>query len=262
MNNRLDFIYDLQSNPLIPNRDDFLKLLPKEKMAPESDLVPHNNINFAELKQIISENQLLAQSNIQSGIYTIWRIFQDSENVTFLTDGVEDKLKLDSFIEKQFSHLSTTTVTFKKAITGVLEGVIGSALSDQFALPKREKQRFKSVITLVTRMLHTVFLTIGDNSLEQYISIFSRFIIKENTSQIINPKFVLDLLIDDEQKLNFSPFIEMFEAKLTNLFEQLEVLLMNYQLLNRFFLKLTQIQHLSQIVVKPLRRRVQVFQIF
>ena len=76
MSNKMEFLYELEHNPLIPNRDEFMLLKKDHKMLiPDYGLafIPHYNFNA--ILNRLSTNHLFGYRYIQEGIYKIWKIF-------------------------------------------------------------------------------------------------------------------------------------------------------------------------------------------
>ncbi|OHT05113.1 Dynein heavy chain family protein [Tritrichomonas foetus] len=222
MNNQLDFIYDLRLNPLMPDRDAFLNLLPEEEPVPESGLVDHEPINFPLILKNISTNLLFANGNILHGLMTIWGIFQDSKRLVFLTSGYDEVLPLDEFVTKQYQQLSSTTKLFKGSMQETLEGVIGATMNDEMGYNRqKEKAKYSKMIVLSTRMLHTILLQIVENTVDQHMSLYKKFIENE-TPRKPTPQFSIDFVFQDEKELQFVPSIETFRDQLLSLLVQLE----------------------------------------
>ena len=181
MNNELSFIYDLRHNALIPDRDAFLRLLPKPKPAPESGLVPHIEFNLMQKIEAFIRPQLYANSHILHGMQSIWGIFLDSMGLAFLTGGYNSEfLTLDEFVSKELQELKNTAKVFRGDIQETLEGVVTSTLNDE-SVANRETERHKYIkmVLLTTRMLHVTVLTVTITSLEQFSYIFTKYFEKE-----------------------------------------------------------------------------------
>ena len=222
MNNQLDFIYDLKLNPLLPDRDDFLRLLPPEEEVPESGLVDHNEVDFDGTLDEINNNSLFANGNILHGLLTIWGIFQDSKDLVFLTKGYEEILPLDSFITKQNQQLTSTTKLFKVSMQETLEGVIGATMNDELGHQRqKEKQKYSKMIILATRMLHTVLLQLVQNTVQQHMSLYNKYLKMDQPTPHV-PQFAIDFIFKDHKELDFIPSIDTFREQILSLLSQLE----------------------------------------
>ncbi|KAK8861158.1 hypothetical protein M9Y10_012853 [Tritrichomonas musculus] len=222
INNQLDFIYELKLNPLMPDRDAFLSILPIPEPVPDSGLVDHAPIDFSNVLKNVSNNLLYANGNILHGLMTIWGIFQDSKNLVFLTNGYNETLPLEEFITRQNQQLTSTVKLFKGAMQETLEGVIGSTMNEEMGYNRnREKQKYSKMIILSTRMLHTVLLQLVENTVDQHMSLYKKYLESENPILLI-PQFTLDFTFHDSKKLQFMPTIDTFHEQLLFLLEQLE----------------------------------------
>ena len=220
-NNKLEYKWDIEHNPLIPNREEFLQLFKDPPPVPECGLVPHNEVNFDELFEYFAENSLMGTPPIQAGLYTIWGIFQDSTSLTFLTNGYNETITLDDFISRQYTHLDETTKKFKKSIEDTLEGVITSTVSESAQnIKPKEKFKYQNMIILTTRMLHTVLMKIIQSTIDHYLSLYSKYLTDEYLE--IDPQFSIILELNENKEISFNPTIEKFKSELTSLLLQLE----------------------------------------
>ncbi|OHT14597.1 Dynein heavy chain family protein [Tritrichomonas foetus] len=221
-NNRIEFTYELEHNPMIPNRDEFVEFLSKGESPPKVfGLIEQNNYDMKEMIHSMSELHLMANHRILEGLYIIWGIFMDSEMLTLLTDGFPELLSLRDFIVKECNHLEYITKQFKDSIQETLEGVITSTVSDSMNTVKAyEKRRYQSMITLTQRMLHTVLLQITENTLDVFLSLFSRYL-KESFEKV-DPQFSIKLTTDEDRNLDFSPKLQSFDDELFDLLKKLE----------------------------------------
>ena len=223
MNNVLDFFYQLDNNPLIPERNDFLLLKPVPPPVPYSALVDHPEYNFAETLQIISERHLMGQPHIQHGLYKIWRIFQDSRYLSFLDQGYNEMMELDAFVSKEIDHMTETAKNFKGSIQSTLEGVITATLSEQMNSSKaRDKERYEGMVNLTTMMLHTVLMSIVESTLGQYTGLYTHFLEARHITEKRDPQFLVDFKFLNHSELNFSPTIDEFKDKLLGILLRLE----------------------------------------
>lgn len=220
VNNRLEYKWIVEHNPLVPNREEFMQIFKPPPPIPENGLIPHNEVNFQDLLEYTAENSLMASPHIQSGIYKIWGIFQDSMNSTFLTNGFSDTLTLEEFISRQFAHLDTTTKKFKNSIQGTLDSVISATVTESIdnAKPK-EKQKYQNMVNLTTRMLHTVLLKIIQNTVEYYLSLYAKYLTDERLK--LHPQFSIIFQLDENKQISFSPTIDKFKSQLSGLLTQL-----------------------------------------
>ena len=141
-NNRIAFSYEIEHNPMIPNRDEFIEYLYSDsynwksigtytnganseftknveyEMKDETSfgLVERWNFNINSIIQKMSNLHLLANPKILEGLLIIWGIFQDSVELTLLTDGFNELLSLDDFVEKELNHLKNVSKNFKDSI--------------------------------------------------------------------------------------------------------------------------------------------------
>ena len=221
-NNRIEFTYELEHNPLIPNRDEFVEFLTVEpKPVRHYGLVDKIDFDMNEAIAHMTDLHLMGNRRILEGLYTIWGIFVDSYSLTLLTDGYPDLLSLNDFVEKERSHLQSTTSRFKDSIQETLESVITSTISDSLsAVNSNEKRKYQNMVTLTQRMLHHVLLQITDNTLKKYSSLFTKYIKKSESSfeEKIQPQFRITLVkTDDTQILDFVPKLQEFHDSLIDL---------------------------------------------
>ena len=220
-NNRLEYEYDLKHNPLLPNRDEFMQLFKDPPPAPEYGLVCEPPIDFKETLMKLNSMHLYANINILQGLKTIWATFQDSINVTFLTDGYPDLMPLDEFMSAEYQQLESTAKTFKSTMQEALESSIGATINDEIGGAKgSEKQKFEKMVTLATRMLHTVLLTIVDNTVEKYLHLFTRYLTNDKIKT--KPQFTVDLIFSEERQISLLPSINSFHEQFVALLVSLE----------------------------------------
>ena len=233
MNNKLEFIYELKLNPLIPNRDDFLSLLPPPKPVPEYGLVCKVNYNFNKLLNFISDTGLVANSNILGGLTSVWKVFYDSADETFLCDGYKEILTLKEFITRQTTQLADTAKIFKGTIQETLEGVISSTMCELNPEEQAKNHiKYQKMVNLTSRMLHTVLLKIVFNTVQNYLEIFKHFLIDEGKIFLI-PQFTLEFtFLEDEKKLDLIPSIDNFNQEILSILSLLESTLSNLPAVN------------------------------
>ena len=180
MNNELKYIYELQHNSKIPDRDTFLSLLPKEPEIKENALVDHVDYDFYSKMKKFKKSIIYINSHILNGMQTIWGIFIDSEKMAFLDGGFNELLPLEQFVSRQYSTLSATAKVFKGQIQETLEGVITATVNDEVVVDREnEKGRYEKMVLLTTRMLHMIMLSIVDDTLEKYENVFTRYFRKK-----------------------------------------------------------------------------------
>ncbi|KAK8888098.1 hypothetical protein M9Y10_039159 [Tritrichomonas musculus] len=233
MNNKLEFIYQLELNPLIPMRDEFLALLPKPKPVPEYGLVCKVNYNFRKILNQITENGLVANGNIMGGLRSIWKVFHGSLKSTFLLDGFPELLALKDFVDKQKEQLTDTAKIFKTTIQETLEGVISNTMCEFTAIGQQKSHdQFQKMMNVTSRMLHTVLLTIVDNTVNNYLKLFDHFLIEEGKI-FLTPQFTLELTFSEEQrKLDLIPSIDVFNESVLSLLSLLEFTITDLPVVN------------------------------
>ena len=221
-NNRLEYKWDIIHNPLIPNREEFMQLFPDPPPVPESGLVKHSEFDFVKTREKFSKKYLMGNPNIQATLFTIWKILEDNANVIFLVDGFNDTIQLDDFISRQCAHLDTTTKSFKNSIQETLNGIITSIINEnKYQINKSfDKPKFQKMLTLSTRMLHTVLLKIIKNTITKYILFFSKYLTPESVE--LKPQFFISLEFGEDKRLSFSPTINRFKEQLAALLNSLE----------------------------------------
>ena len=221
MNNQMAFIYDLKLNPLIPDRDDFLDLLPEPDPVPYSGLVDHVPTDINKLIKRVTKCHLMASSNVLKGLVTIWGIFQDSREAAFLSNGYPEELSLDEFIGRQFQQLDGTAKLFKGSIQDTLESVVGATLNEELHYNRlKEKAKYERMVILISRMLHTILMHIVDNTVSNYNGIFDKFL-QEKAKNMYEPQFTVSLTFQ-ENHLDFVPSVTSFSEKILSLLDQLE----------------------------------------
>ncbi|OHT09102.1 Dynein heavy chain family protein [Tritrichomonas foetus] len=224
LNNKLEFFYELEHNPLIPNRDDFLTLLPTPPPIPKYGLVTRVDYNFQELLKTLEGKLLLANANMLTGIISIYKIFQQSLEFTFLTDGYENEMiSLEEFTNREQKQLSEMTKHFKTSIQETLESALGATLVDEpdFHTNLNTKARFQRLMTLLMRMLHTILLTIVGNTLKKYASLYEKYLITE-TWMFVSPQFEAELIFTEEKVFDCSPSLDTFREQILSLLFSLE----------------------------------------
>ncbi|EAY20056.1 Dynein heavy chain family protein [Trichomonas vaginalis G3] len=222
MNNQLEFLYDLEHNPLIPNRDEFLNLFEKKEENTKYGLVCVPHYNFQEIFERFRSNFLKSNQFILQGLLTISATFQQSLSMNFLTNGWDEVLTLDEFVKRQEAELDSTCKLFKTSIQETLESVISSTMNDN-TMPQdhqQEKMIYQKMVTLTQRMLHTVLLDLISNTLKNFASLFNRY--QGEGSNLIPPQFHIDLVLSKENKINLSPTIDKFHEKILSLLQLLE----------------------------------------
>ena len=228
INNEMEFISELESNPLIPNRNEFLELKPSQKPVPQNGLVDHASYDFDSLLSQISNTFLMAQPQILKGILTIWRIFQDSVSLSLLDEKYEKIVTLEEFAQLEDKHLHETAQTFKKQIQDTLEGVMGNTVPDQSNVVKKDKVRFVNMVNLTTQMLHTVLLTIVENTLNKYTSLFTKY--NKDTdidyTERLHPQFSTTLVLTNK-KLDYEPSIDQFKEQFLHILDNLDTVVNN-----------------------------------
>jgi hypothetical protein len=216
-------MWDIEHNPLIPNREKFLQLIPRSEPVPPNGLIPHVDYDFQAVLESVSELHLMAYSHIQAGMLKIWGIFEDSSLLTLLTDGFPETVEPEDFVSRQYLHLDKTTKGFKGSTQETLERVISTTVSENIATIKpKEKQRYSNMIGVTTLMLHTSLVKIIDNTLATYLSLFQRYLPLDKLQGKMMAQFSLILEIDSEKKLNFAPTIPKYKDELVNLVTTLE----------------------------------------
>jgi len=220
INNELDFKFQLQHNPLIPNRDDFLDLFSHDIVGKSNGLVEHVNYDFNQILQVINQSHLFASGNVLKGLQTIWKTFMNSVEITFLFEGFEQMMTLDDYMTKQYEKLESTAKSFKSSMQDTLEGIIGSTMNDEFSLNRnREKIKYQKMVTLATRMLHTVLLSIVENTLKKYSSLFLMYSQNDISS---SPQFKVELVLNKNFRLDIVPSLETFTEQILNLLVNFE----------------------------------------
>ncbi|KAK8860630.1 hypothetical protein M9Y10_012295 [Tritrichomonas musculus] len=224
LNNKLQFLYEIDNNPLIPDRDEFLELnrqnLKEERI--EYGLIEKLDYDFTSLFKTISQIHLFADKNIMEGIFSIWSIFQDLKNVKFLREDFNETLQLSEFITYQHEHLNDTTKRFKTSIEETLNSVLGNIMTENMSnLIDSVNVKYEKMATLTTRMLHTILLDIVKATLESFLYIFNKYL-SSNKDTIIEPQFVIVLVMNNEKKLDFAPSLHDFSENILLILSQFE----------------------------------------
>ncbi|KAK8866475.1 hypothetical protein M9Y10_009438 [Tritrichomonas musculus] len=246
MSNKMEFLYELEHNPLIPNREEFLLLKKDHKMLiPDFGLafIPH--YNFKAILNRLSTNHLFGYRYIQEGIYKIWRIFQNSKNITFLNDSFNKVLTLEDFVTRQYQHLNDTTKSFKSSIQTVIDRVItktmksipkANALNTNANIVNKLNEMLQKMGILTARMLHTVLLDIVEDTLIEYGKLYTRYKDKNKEN---DPQFFIEIYFHEEaSKLSFMPTTDTFKDQLLSLLQQLETSVADLPVLNSAKVKL------------------------
>ncbi|OHS98393.1 Dynein heavy chain family protein [Tritrichomonas foetus] len=223
LSNKMEYIYELEHNPLIPNRDEFMLLKKDHRLlVPNFGLafIPH--YDFKEVLNQVQSRHLFANQYIQEGVYHIWKIFQNSNHIIFLNKGFNKILTLEDFVTRQYQHLNDTTKQVKESIQTTIEKVITNTKKNQPKDPinnSRNNEMFQKMAVLTSRMLHTVLLEIVHQTLLNYGKLFTRYLDESNDEE---PQFYIDVYFRDMTKLEFIPPTETFEDQLLSLLQQLE----------------------------------------
>ncbi|OHT13633.1 Dynein heavy chain family protein [Tritrichomonas foetus] len=233
LENQLEFEYELEQNPLIPYRDEFLSLRPPQPPVPSCGLVCRTSFSFQKILNRIIETNILAEPFLQEGIFGVWEIFQNTESLVFYTSGFPSEiLTLEEFITRQKKLLESTSNSFKKSIQDTLEGVIVSTITSQpDSMNSQNYGKFKKMVIVTVRMLHTVLLRIVQETLTQFLSLFGKFSIKNPNEEICfvikdntyHPQFIVDLVFNKENgKLESNPSYDSYQNEIGELLNILE----------------------------------------
>ena len=222
INNQLDFIYELEHNPLIPDRDEFLNLFDRKSPRTDYGLVAENAIDFTSLRDMIESNLLLANPHVLQGLLTISATFQNSSTLAFLAGGYDELIKLEEFMGRQTTGLEQTCKLFKSSVKETLEAVISSIMNEEFSLSRsRVKISYQKMITFIQRMLHTVLLDMIESTLRSYSYLFTRYIDSES-AHLLPAQFDVSLVINGDNKLDTSPSLSVFRSSILGLLSRLE----------------------------------------
>ena len=224
LNNKIAFFYELEHNPMIPDRNEFLTLIPVPKPIPQYGLYVHVNYDYPELLKTIENKLLMANPNMLTGIISIYKIFQESLTLTFLNHGYpSETLPLEEFIDREEKKLTEMTQFFKSNIQETLESAISATMVNEndFNTNQNTKMRFQRLIVLLMRMLHTVLLTIIDNTLTQYSSLYEKYIFSNKWVYNL-PQFQCELILSDENLLDCKPSLNEIKEKSISLLTLLD----------------------------------------
>ena len=214
MNNRFQFEYDIVHNGLIPDREEFMKLFPKPKPAPYCGLVFTGRHSFVRSLNILSNIHLKSVSHLLEALQEIWRILINRESLLLLNGPFHELLRLESYLDRQEELLNSTTSVFKKAIEAALESAISATVYDEaVAQEPGEKARFKRMVLLTARMMHTFLFDIIGRTLHEFSSLFN--------NQDQDPQFSIDLDFQ-EAKLCLVPSPEVFKDSILKLLVHLD----------------------------------------
>ena len=221
ISNKMEFLYDIEHNNLIPNRDEFLLLIKeKQKLVPHSGLSFSMHYNFNDILQTIILNHLFANKYIQEGLFHLWNIFQIKSETTFLINHFPKALPLDEFITKQYQYLADTTKEVKDSVEKTIDSTVANFIQNQ----SKEKSNsttnnevFQKMAILMARMLHTVIYQIVSQTLDGYEYLFSKYLKEESKEK---PLFFIDVYFKDLVTLETMPAIEVFEDQLISILEQ------------------------------------------
>ena len=224
LNKKLEFFFELEHNPLIPNRNEFLELIPKPGAEPSYGLVVKVTYNFQKLLKKFEKNFLFANGNFLSGVLFIYKIFIESLTLSFLANGYDNQIiSLDDFVKRQTDQLTEMTDYFKSNIHDTLESAFSATLEDEydFHTNPATQAKIQRLFTLIMRLLHTTLLTIIDNTLKQYSSLFDRYLITDKWV-FVQPQFQAELVFTNDNKIDCSPDLNTFRQKIMSLLELLE----------------------------------------
>ena len=261
LENRFEFEYNLEYNPLIPNRDEFLALREPKKPSPNYGLVCRPSIDFRKMLNSIKNSHLMAEPILQDGLFNVWNIFQNTQSKIFYTNGFPNEiLTLDEYINKQKSLLNESSAAFKKSIQETLENVVVSTITNKSnSLSPENYDRFKKMVIVTIRMFHTVLLRIVQESVSQFLYLFEKYDpndemeieqdnecfkeinrINSQSSMLsllsihqmrneksfndqFEPQFIINLIYDEKKEiLESSPSLEDFHDQLSMLMTLLE----------------------------------------
>ena len=223
MNNKFEFEFELEHNSLVPNREDFLPLLQRKSKPVKHEIDFKSRGAFNKNLEIISRKHLQAYPNVLEGLQIIWSIFMNSESMKFLNGSFDEVLELEDFIQRQKEILELTTKKFKASIQETLESAISSTnRTNEEGVPlitdplSEERLKFKTMVILTIRMLHTVMLDIVGNSLDKYLSLF-RDRLEDDT---IPPQFSVFLKFGEKSQL--IPSVQEFKKSIMAILDLLE----------------------------------------
>jgi hypothetical protein len=170
VNNRMQFEWDLEHNPLIPDREEFMLLRSPRAGASDYGLVMEPQWVFRKRLRRFADIYLLSDELIQKGLQTIWTIFQQASSVVFLSDGYPELLSLEEFTGRQSEQLETTTKRFKDSIQETLESVVAPSLMSASTSMNdaKSKKKHSAMVALTTRMVHTVLLEILNDATHSF----------------------------------------------------------------------------------------------
>ena len=232
MNNMLEYIYELEHNPLLPNRDEFLSLFSSKKERTDYGLVSKSNMNFQSIFLQFQNKFLKSNPHVLSGLLTISDTFQSSLSVTFLKNGFEDTISLEEFVKRQTNELNQAAKLFKSSIQETLENVISTTMNDDYQYDRvKEKSLYQKMVSLTQRMLHTVLLDIIKNTLSDFFSLFAKYLNHENNNLLLC-QFKVDLVLSEKFNLELSPSINTFRDSIISLLSLLERTVINLPEIN------------------------------
>ncbi|OHT17559.1 Dynein heavy chain family protein [Tritrichomonas foetus] len=259
MNNQLEFEYEIEHNPLIPDRELFLELRKSKKERTDYGLVEQYDYDFNQILYLISQKYLFADKHIQEGIFAVWKIFQDSQNMKFLKDSFPEILTLDQFVTIQYDHLNETSKKFKGSIAETLERVITQTMTENLSrVTDADKVKYDKMVVLSTRMLHTVLLDVVKNTLVSYSKIFSQYFISDSNEEekidtTIDPQFLISLVMTEDKNLDFEPSLDTFTEHIISILAQLESVVADLPKVDTAFVKVDTVTVSFMDCIKSIR---------
>lgn len=225
MNNELEFLYLLEHNLLIPNRNEFLALFPIKPERIDYGHFYHSTFNFKKMLAQLEARYLKADTAVLQGLNNISKTFFESAPKTLYRIDLSDQLcTLKEYLDLQIDYLSSCCKSFKNSVQETLEGIIGSTEAQQADMYQR-------MVSLTQRILHTILLTIVSDTLYEFTNSFSKFL-NDNSDLLHQPQFSIDLVFTSEKTVGFSPTEEEFKIGIIQLFIKLEKAVVDLPIVN------------------------------
>ncbi|EAY07015.1 Dynein heavy chain family protein [Trichomonas vaginalis G3] len=225
LNNTLDFAYNLELNPLIPDRDEFLSLITKPPVNQEFGLVTTNILTFPEVKQNIIDEHPYENDVILSCIQKMFLTIQQYADLTFLSGSSNKLITLEAFIADQYQMLAENGKVYRGRIQETLESLASTTVTQVLNKSgQKEIHRLEKMVNTAVRMTNSQAILSAQKTLDQYLNIFQQHIDNEKE---IPPQFLLDLIFDGDKGLQVIPSPESFIDQIVSVLPQLESTLLD-----------------------------------
>jgi len=217
INTQLEFEHQLQHNPLIPNRDEFLNVVLNKKTFKQ--YTPSFKFGgFQEMIKTITDHLPFGCPIVFASIQKIWRVIEEYRRFFLLSKAQTELVKLDSYISTQFQVLSDNGKFFKGSLQESVELIIGQSYDQMEKIPNYKiHDRLIKMVNLCVRIMNSLISSVIDSSLSEFAQCF-QFVTNQQTHY-----FTIDLIFDNNLGICTIPSQSSFIDQVISLISQLEV---------------------------------------